>query len=74
MKYPLTLLLLTLSIMFPAHAVSSNPPSKKQTYHVDTKKKLNYKQKKELTKSIKQKKCSKAIDKKTKKVYYICEK
>ena len=73
MKYILTILI-SLAIMFPSYAVSSNPPSKKQTYQVDNKKKLNHKQQKELAKSVKQKKCKKAIDKKTKKVYYVCEK
>lgn len=48
-------------------------PSKQQTVKVDNKK-LTSKQQKEIKKAIKEKKCVKALDKKTKKVYYVCEK
>lgn len=69
MKYILTILI-SLAIMFPSY---SEAASKKQTYHVDDKK-LNHKQQREIKRAIKEKKCAKAIDKKSKKVYYVCEK
>ena len=69
MKYILTILI-SLVIMFPAY---SEAASKKQTYQVDNKK-LNHKQQKEIKRAIKEKKCTKALDKKSKKVYYVCEK
>ena len=70
MKYILTLLI-SLAIMSPSY---SEAASKKQTYQVDNKKKLSYKQQRELKRAIKEKKCTKGVDKRTKKVYYVCEK
>lgn len=57
---------------FPMWSEASNVPSKQKTVKVEQKK-LNHKQQRELAKAVKQKKCTKAIDKKTKKVYYLCE-
>ena len=52
----------------------TNAPSKKQTIVSEQNKKLNHKQQRELTKSVKQGKCKKGLDKKTKQVVYICSK
>lgn len=49
-------------------------PSKQHTIKVEQNKKLNHKQQKELSKSIKRGKCKKGSDKKTKQVIYICSK
>ena len=48
--------------------------TKQQTYKVETKKKLTYKQTQAVKKAVKQNKCKVAIDSKTKKQYYICSK
>lgn len=69
-------LLITGLCSFPMWAeasASKHPPSKQQTVKVDNKK-LTSKQQREIKKAVKQKKCVKALDKKTKKVYYVCEK
>ena len=59
---------------FPMPSEAANAPSKKQTIVSEQNKKLNHKQQKELAKSVKQKKCKKGIDKKNKRVVYICSK
>lgn len=60
--------------MWSEASASANASTKKQTYKVDTKKKLTYKQTQAVKKAVKQNKCKVAIDSKTNKQYYICSK
>lgn len=69
----IVLLLIISLCSFPMWSEAANASSKQQTVKVDNKK-LTSKQQKEIKKAIKEKKCKEALDKKTKKVYYVCEK
>lgn len=65
---PLLIISLSLTPFICVEAVS-----KKQTIKTEQKK-LSSSEQRKAEKLVKKKKCSKAIDTKTKKVYYICEK
>lgn len=69
MNFIVPLLIISLS-MTPFMYVEA--ASKKQTIKTEQKK-LSYSEQRKAEKLVKKKKCSKAIDTKTKKVYYICE-